>query len=296
MGAEDPRVAQRQKLIDAVREDYRGVIASPALSRLDRDRLQHAVDLWNDAENRLRRGSSCAPPALMTPAAERASWRVYHEYTMDLCAYALACGVTPVISYALLHTGDDAPDLFDEQFELHSEAHGGSVGGLMGAGFQWRLDRMAHFGNRLLELTDATGAPLLDSTMLIWGHEYTFPGAHPNSGHWDLMLGTACGRISGGNYLDVMGEPRYDGDGFYGTYVDCVPYNRLLLTTLLAVGHTNESIEAITGSAGFGEYGEVALGTNDHRRGASFGWSNDNRARFYTDAEKRKPLPILRTP
>jgi hypothetical protein len=151
---------------------------------------------------------------------------------------------------------------------------------------------MAYFGNRLLDVTDETGAPLLDSTVLFWGHEYSFPGAHPNAGHWDLFLGKAGGRLDAGNYLDVMGEPKTES--FYSTYDDCVPYNRLLLTTLMAIGYSNEAIEAITGSVGFGEYGEVALGANDHRKGASAGWSNGNRARFYSDSEKRKPLPILK--
>ena len=41
----DPRIQKRQKLIDAVREDYRGVIRNPALSGSDRQRFQHAIDL-----------------------------------------------------------------------------------------------------------------------------------------------------------------------------------------------------------------------------------------------------------
>jgi hypothetical protein len=292
-GGDDPAVARRKKLIDVVREDYRSVIASPRLSRADRDRLQAAIDLWNDAENRLRRGSSCAPPTLMpVSGTDRANWRVYHEYTMDLCCYALACEVTPVVSYALLHASDDSPDTYDEQFQIHGNAHTGNYGGLIGDAFTWRLERMAHFGNRLLDLKDETGAPLLDSTMLCWGHEYTFPGAHPNAGHWDLMLGKAGGHLDTGNYIDVMGEPTVKN--FYSSYGDCVPYNRLLLTSLMAIGYSNQSLEAITGSIGFGEYGDVAGGTNDHRQSASSGWNNTNRARFYSDSEKRKPLPILK--
>ena len=288
----DPSVARRKKLIDAVREDYRGVMGSAQISKNDRNRLQEAVDLWNDAEGRLSRGSACASPTrLKVDGSTRADFRVYHEYAMDLCVYALACEVTPVINYALLQTSDEGPIVSDAWYQLHANAHDGSTGGLLGSAFEWRSARMAYLGGKLLDTKDANGAPLLDSTMLLWGHEYTFPGAHPNSGHWNMFLGKAGGRIETGNYLDLSGDGLPDQPNIHQ---NCAPYNRLLLTSLMAIGHTNESIEAITGQVGFGEYGDLYSYSNDHRKGATAGWGNENRARFFTDVEKRKPLPILK--
>lgn len=286
---------RKSKLIDAVRDDYRSVIKSNAIGTDDRQRLEQAIELWNEAENRLLKGtagSSCGAPDLMTASGDvRASWAVYHDYALDLCAYALACRVTPVISYALLHTSDDGPDNGDEHLLMHSGAHD-DRDKVMAKAMPWRLARVARFANRLLELKDENDVSLLESTLISWGHEYAAPGAHPNAGHWTMMLGRAGGSLQTGNFLNLSGTPVTKN--YYTTYHECVPYNRVLLTQLLALGHTNESIEAITGSVGFGEYGTVANNTNDHRQGASFGWSNAGRARFYTDAEKRKPLPILR--
>lgn len=288
----DPSVAKRKKLIDAVREDYQGVMSSARISRNDRNRLQEAVDLWNDAESRLSRASACGAPTLMNvTGSERADFRAYHEYAMDLCVYALACDVTPVVNYALLQTSDAGPMDSDGWFQLHANTHEGSTGGLMGAAFEWRAARMAYLGTKLLDTKDADGAPLLDSTMLMWGHEYTFPGAHPNSGHWNMFLGKAGGRIDTGHYLDLSGDGLPDQPHIYQ---NCAPYNRLLLTTLMAIGHTPATIEAITGQVGFGEYGDLYSYSNDHRKGATAGWGNENRAKFFTDAEKRKPLPILK--
>lgn len=290
--AQDPDLDRRRKLIDAVKGDYDRLLAHPRLGRNDRTRLQRAVDLWNDAETRLRQGPTvqCEPRGSLTASNPRASWAEYHDYALSLCAHALACDVTPVINYTLLHTSDEAPDNGDEAFLAHGDSHG-DVNGTIAAAFPWRAARIAGFGRQLLDLTDVSGAPLIESTLVLWSHEYAATGNHVNAGHWNLTLGAAGGRLQTGSFLNVAGEP--SGGPNYRTHPNCVPYNRLLLTTLMAVGHTPASIEAITGDVGFGEYGDVCLGSNDHRSGASAGWSAANRNQYYSDAEKRKPLPIL---
>jgi hypothetical protein len=291
---DDPRRAARQKLIDAVRDDYRGLIAHRRLSALDRARLEAAVELWNEAENRARTTGMCALPDELEAAGEgRASWRDYHHYTMDLLAYALACDLTPVVTYVLMHGGDEFPLNYDQLLELHGGAHGNAENEeryeQMAA---WRLDRFAHFGDRLRTLTDESGESLLESTVAYWGHEYADTGAHPHAGHTSILLGKAGGRLDTGNYLDVAGEPT--GDDYYYVYENGVPLNRVLFTLVRALGVSQESLEATTGRVGFGEFGDAPCESNDHRPGASFGFSNAGRGRYTSDVEKRKTLPIFR--
>jgi hypothetical protein len=292
----DPRRAARGKLIDAVLEDFHRLQQHPRLSQVDRGRLGDAVDLWNDARNKLAAAGSCA----FTPGADgvpdgtggtRASWRVYHHYLMDLLGYSLACGLTPVVTYVLNHSDDEFPNDYDELIHLHGAQHGNADDeAYLLKMTEWRIARVAYFANQLRQLQDEAGESLLDSSLLYWNQEYA-AGGHSHAGHVSMLIGKAGGRLQTGSFLDVAGEPTATTP-YYKTYQDGVPLNRVLITILRACGLSTEEIE-VGGQPGFGEYGDFETSSNDHREGASFGWSNEGRQKYYSTEEKRKALPIL---
>jgi hypothetical protein len=292
----DPRRAARGKLIDAVLEDFHRLQQHPRLSQVDRHRLGDAVDLWNDAKNKLAAAGSCA----FTPGADgvpsgtggtRASWRVYHHYLMDLLGYALACGVTPVVTYVLNHADDELPNDYDQLIHLHGAQHGsGEDHAYLLKMTEWRIARVAYFANQLRQLQDESGDSLLDSSLLYWNQEYA-ADSHSHAGHVSMLIGKAGGRLQTGSFLDVAGEPTATSP-YYQTYQDGIPLNRVLITILQACGLSTEEIE-VGGQPGFGEYGKFETESNDHRPGASFGWSNAGRHAYYSTEEKRKTLPIL---
>jgi hypothetical protein len=294
----DPRIAQRAKLIDMVKGQYDRLLRNPRLSTMDRDRLEDAVDLWNDATNRGKASFACGATP---PSYSGVNWRTHHEYAMDLLAYALACDMTPVVAYNLPHGTDSWPSSRVEHGGMHPCQHGNAKEN-PGAWTQyqvmksWRLARVAHFANRLRTLTDTSGASLLDNSLLYWGQEYSQQGQlHRMTGFISLFFGGAGGRLSTGNFVDCYGEPS-EASGESKTYNASVPHNRVGVTILRAMGLTTEDIESVTGRVGFGEYAGSTVAQEEVGGSSPFKikLSTAGKGRFSSDAEKRKALPILR--
>ena len=292
----DPRDAHRAKMIDLVKDQYDRLLRNPRLSRLDKDRLESAVDLWNDAANR-RTTMTCGdlPPNPGIAETGAINWRILHEYAMDLMAYALACDLTPVVAYTLPHAGDHFPNTRAEHGTMHGPQHGSTNDALPHERYEtmksWRLQRVAHFASRLAELQDASGESVLDNSLLYFGQEFARQGHnHIFTGWHSLLLGGAGGRLQTGNVLNVYGESRREG--FRDIFDNGAPFNRVGLTVLHALGLGTAEIEGITGRVGFGEYGsrdEDQLET----LGLNYRLTNAGRDRYASDAEKRKTFPIL---
>ena len=299
----DPRIEHRKKLIDVVKGQYEQLVNHPRLSSLDKERLQAAIDLWNDAVNRSAAVFSCdaMPEAPTLVEAGQINYRVFHEYAMDLLSYALACDMTPVVSYVLPHGNDDWPNSRSEHGTMHACQHGNQAEN-PGAWDRyqvlkpWRLARVAHFANRLREITDVTGESLLDNSLIHYGQEYSQQGQlHRFTGFISLLFGGAAGRLNTDNFLDVYGPDR--GDLYFP---DAQPYNRTAITMLKALGLSDDDYESVTGQVGFGEYADKLVDEQEH--GGRYleaeittraRLTNEGRARYLSDAEKRKAFPIL---
>ncbi|MEM6958907.1 MAG: DUF1552 domain-containing protein, partial [Myxococcota bacterium] len=287
------------RLIDRVKERYDALLANPRLGRADRQRLEDAVALLHEAEGRARSSlvegpiaCGSAPSAPVLIEAGRVNAGRLQDYASDLVAYALACEMTPVVSIAHFQYSDFSPRDRSESEIWHEAQHGNysnpRAAEIYDPKNRWRLDRLAHLASRLDALEDVRGGTILDHSALFFTQEYAWQGhLHVQLGYHNIILGGAAGRLDTGNFLDLYGEPE-DGD-----YNAPCPFNRIGVTLLHAMGHTTESIEAITGSVGFGEYGN-----KDRRqwelRDEPIWLSNHGRARFSSNEEKRKTLPIFR--
>lgn len=322
----DTRTISRRGLIDGVLADYNRILNHRRISSVDKERLSNAVELWHQAEARRTAGSTmaCDLSALsrsdrpQATDATRASWEIYNNYTMDLLAAALHCGLTRVVTYVLSHAGvasynydidDKRPPIpvknaelytgHDSYLAMHAHAHSNSNYHEIGKSMaMFRAARMAHFANRLRELKDENGLSLLESTLMYWGFEYAESG-HNNIGTTSILIGKAGGRLQTGLHIDGLGAPV---KGQYSRYFPNVsPLNKVHITVLRALGLTQEQIEAPTGTVGFGEYdlvkydgNEATKYSNDHRtNGVQFG--TENVSQWLTIEEKRKPIPILKT-
>ncbi len=294
---QDPRSVNRMKLIDAVQEDYQRMLNNKRISSVDKTRLSEAVDLWNSAENRRKAvsTSTCSSPLVAngpkSTDTPRQRWQIYDEYMMDMLAASLACGLTKVVTYVLSHAGDNLYQNFAEYDRLHAVQHDPSNSVVDSQAMAlYRADRMAYFANRIRTLTDANGVSLLDSTLMYWGWEYA-ETAHNSVGTTSVLIGGAAGRLQTGLHINGLGDPSAPVN-FYSVYKNLPPVNKVHVTILKAMGLTDAEIE-VNGQPGFGEYGNVTSMSNDHRI-AGIGFSNENRAQWYTVAEKRKPIPIIK--
>ena len=135
----------------------------------------------------------------------------------------------------------------------------------------------------------------MDSTIMNWGFEFCEEGHNQCAGQ-SILLGKASGAWNTGMHIDAVGafnDPaRVVGD-VYKVFNTSPPINKTFVTILRAMGLTQTQIEAPSGTVGFGEYGTSSVSGNDHRT-SGWGFSTENSARFLTDTEKRKPLPILK--
>jgi hypothetical protein len=147
----------------------------------------------------------------------------------------------------------------------------------------------AYWADQIRALNDANGVSLLESTLMYWGWEYAERN-HDHVGTTSILVGKANGRLNTGLHLDCIGE--ITTKGTYQTYDSLPPVNKLFVTILQALGLNQSQIE-VSGQAGFGEYGTLDITSNDHRTN-NIGFTNKNRSQWYTDVEKRKPLPLLK--
>lgn len=283
----DPKVLRRKKLIDSVLPELNRLKSNARLSSVDKTRLTEAADRWNDIQNRAGSSLQCSFPN----KTQGEDWDQNHRQAMDLMMMALSCNMTRVISYTLLQGGKENPQ------GLHNFAHDARNRNFNDV-MKWRSNQVATFVGLLNSTMDENGAPLLDSSLLTWTHEYSSWG-HQKFGFVSLTAGGANGRVKNGLHLDVGGTP----------------HNNFFLTNLLALGLTLSDIER-DGRAGYGEYA-TSISYQDGRADdkqdlATYGESDTdywggqygkidrqykpatNFTRFFTDEAKRKPLFYLK--
>lgn len=292
---QDSASLNRLKLIDAVQEDYKRILNDRRISAVDKSRLSDAVELWNEAENRRKSliPPSCSQSIAGAPTANdnpRKTWQTYNEYLMDLLAASLSCGLTKVATCVIAHAGELYAN-FNEYDRLHAVQHDPANNPTDSDNLGiWRADRVAYFANRIRSLTDENSQSLLNSTLMYWGWEYA-EASHDPCGTTSILIGGAAGKLTTGLHISGLGQPG-PTQNFYTVYPNLPPVNKVHVTILKAMGLTDSEIE-INGQPGFGEYANVNVGSNDHRT-SGIGFSNENRAQWYTVAEKRKPIPILK--
>jgi hypothetical protein len=150
----------------------------------------------------------------------------------------------------------------------------------------WRCALVTGFLSKLALLTDESGEPLLDNSLVVWGHQYADHG-HAMLGHTLISVGGAGGKLETGFHIDAGGAP----------------VNRFHLTNLRALGLGDGEIE-LSGEPGFGEVAvPVRKGDNsnaviatevDAPAGPEMR-TYTSRADYFSNAsERRKSFPHLK--
>jgi len=215
----------------------------------DRAKLDAHAALVVDLEQRLgvnaKPPGECAvpgsPPAfdpdseIDMPAVSRAQ--------LDLLALAFSCDLTRVASLQY-STGFNriAFPWLDTQGEGHSLSHSGdsdteAMTALTGRA-RWHAGEIAYFAEKLAQIPEGDGT-VLDSTLIVWGTEVSQGNSHSLRDIPYLLLGTAQGKIRGGQWLTL---PDRSGNDLLITIAQALDLN---LTTIGTPNYTTGLIEEL---------------------------------------------------
>ena len=211
-GALDPSVLDRRlSVLDLLNDelgDLRGRLGSEEQRRMD----QH-LDSLRALESSLQGGGSCDEPASPTSGSAQSN-DAFPDVTrdqIDLAVQALACEATNVVSLQLSHTV--SPTVFTwlgESDTHHNLSHASSANPSAVQSFvsceRWYAEQFAYLLDRMKEMVDATtGAPLLDSTVVVWVKEMGDGQLHLCTDVPWVIAGSADGFFTSGRYLSLGG-------------------------------------------------------------------------------------------
>jgi hypothetical protein len=134
------------------------------------------------------------------------------RYQMELAILALACGMTKVVTLQLSHTV--SPLVFTWAGNTHghhalshaSDDQEDELGQFVAAE-RWIAGEFGRLVQRLLEVEDpATGAPLLDDTLVVWAKEIGDSRTHLCEDVPFVLAGSAGGAWATGRYLQAGGQ------------------------------------------------------------------------------------------
>ncbi len=269
----DPTAALQKKSADLALEDYTRVAGHRRISAADKQRLEQFMDLMNAAEAPgLVLPGACTKPAA---PADDPNWGIKYRRAIDLLVAALACDITRVVSVQVMQTSDN--HAYDYNL-VHPWSHGQGTdpGGNLRTVVKWRTGLATYLLRRLLEVKDALGRPLLDSTVFYLGNEFgpvsAQNGENMNEGN-DIPVvvgGGGNGRLRTGLILDYVMRP----------------YNNLLATLAYALGLTSADFE-VRGQPGFGMYRRAV------RSGAIYAFAAATYDKYNDTAKRREALPMM---
>jgi hypothetical protein len=286
-----PSTLNRVSRIESVLDDYKSLIGHRRISALDKQRLSDAADLWHDVDKRLQSTTTHDCSSLASSAASAPDWGARHRLALDTVAAALACGASRNVAYGLIQGGDTTND----QLTMHGWEHDPRMANEGSPSLAdpyykqllpWRGKLITSFLAKLDSLTDETGQSLLNSSLVVWAHQYADHG-HSMLGHVLVTAGGANGKLDTGWHVDAGGAP----------------VNKFHLTNMLAMGLSLADIEK-SGGPGFGEVATpIRTGDNsnaviaveqDAPQGNMRKYDTTKKDHFAGDAERRKPFPYLK--
>lgn len=256
----------RRDLLGAVLADFNRVMNSRRISSEDKRILEAAMDSYSSIQKNEQSSQSltCSMPA----SGVETNYLDKHKRAIDILVAALSCGVTRVVT-GTIYQGEDK--VFSRP-AIHGRHHA-RVDDKINDFMRWRSQVVLYFIERLAATPSTTGGTLLDDSLLYYGQEFADVNtAHQTQGYTSLLAGGAAGKIQTGLHIDAGGAP----------------LGRTMITVMQAFGLSTPQIEA-GGGVGFGEY------SPNYKYGSS-GFRDYDKAltsRFFTNAEKRKALPIL---
>ncbi|HET9957798.1 MAG TPA: DUF1552 domain-containing protein [Polyangiaceae bacterium] len=260
-------------LVNRVIEDYRRLRSHPRMSAEDRARMEQHIALMAELEARLQSkpGAACqAPPrpaALGNVGVNVMSLRQSYAAMLDILAAAIRCDLTRLVTLDVYKAiGASAGE--EQGFEHSCASCQGNPNPTdwHRAAHDWdqkpQREKVVSINEWIakevfaallsrLDVPEGNDKTFLDNSLVLWGNELGMN--HLNYSVPVVMAGSAGGRLATGRYIDYIdwNQPvRFSQHD--GMVIEGVPYNRLLVTILQALGLSPEDYETEP-NAGYGE-------------------------------------------
>jgi hypothetical protein len=271
MPEEDPN----RLLMNAVIEDYRRLNGHRRLSTADKMLLDRHMSFLADIERELGtlRTVACTPPSAPPNLGTGYPWETVPsidefkqtvQLLVDISAAALRCDLSRVVTLNCNMGLTDATGQLVNSYhnsadvagDWHQFAHQAADNPLNRAHIvslnRWvATDVFGRFLSQL-DVEEADGATFLDNSLVLMGGELAMD--HYVVSQPTLLAGAAAGAIQTGYYVDYSQmDNDYANDGLlpWGVLIPGLPYNRLYVTILQAMGLAPADYER-GGQAGYG--------------------------------------------
>jgi hypothetical protein len=213
---DDRLLARRRSVLDLASGEL--TTLRDRLGAEERLRLEQHLEALRSVERSLQGGGTCESPVSPGSMSAQDNDR-FPDVTraqLDLAVQALACGATNVCSVQLSHTVSPVVFTWLGQSEGHhglSHADDGNTAGVDAfvACEQWYAEQFRYLVESLAGLPDpATGAPMLDSTVVLWAKEMGDSRAHVCRGVPWVLAGSGNGFFRPGRLVNLDGAT-HDG-------------------------------------------------------------------------------------
>lgn len=176
----------------------------------DQTRLDEYLTGLRELERRIETTSSSLPAGcepMPRPSTAAGVPELVRQMT-ELTVLALRCDLTRVVTFMLgnaasqriyRHLGMNAG-----HHELSHHQGDPSKHAALRIIDAWEMDLLAHLIRRLSEVEDLDGAPLIDSTAVVWSSEISDGDAH---NHDDLPVIVAGAGLGGGRHVFAPSQP-----------------------------------------------------------------------------------------
>ncbi len=226
------RIAQRQSVLDLVREEYSRL--SRSVGAEDKARLEQHFEAIRSLETRLSQGSkpnlapigaACKKP-VVTPGIDWEDEAKTPEIAgifLDEIAMAFACNLTPVVTlqWSRCTSRNTFPwlDIGSESW-YHDWQHAEADADLQKVN-HWYAGQLAALIDRLKSLPEGDGS-VFDNTAIVWTTELGDSAGHIEKNHCWIVAGNLGGSFRTGRYVKLSPPNSY--------------HNHLLVSLLNAMG------------------------------------------------------------
>jgi Protein of unknown function (DUF1552) len=259
-------------IVDRVITQYRDLRRSSRLSNDDRVKLDQHINLMAELQAKLSAQPllSCTAPAepeslanneQTDPTDIARKW----DLMLDIVQAGLLCDTTRIVTIGVHKALGPGPDSADPSLVGHYHSENAAGGTWHGLAHDWGNEnarRMLAGINRWianeffakllgkLDVAEAGGNTLLDSSLVYWGNELGFN--HLAYSVPCITAGSAGGAIATGRYLDYID---WDSQAYFsqedGNVIRGIPHNQFLVSVLQAMGLAPSDYER-DGQPGYG--------------------------------------------
>ena len=258
----------KTSIIDSVSDEMGRLLASPRLSKDDRQRLDSHLTFLRGIEKQTTAGpNACARPGLrpIREHDEPSAAEIIRNYA-TLIMSSIQCDLSRVYGLQLAHTQEQRSFAWLTGVTAtnhHNLTHDLDIPPLVKIN-QWYSALVAEFLNQLDVVEDQeTGATYLDNSLVFWGNEsgvydITKGNPHYSNDMQVALFGSAGGQIKTNRFINYQKPNKKvimwaDGrEDLNGPYLGR-PYNELLITMMTKMGLTHDEWET-NGEPGFGDY------------------------------------------